>query len=54
MPNQPFFGTKKAGAAAGTFVYEWMTVAETYTTAKHFGAGLIMKDLIPQVEGEGK
>lgn len=31
-----------------------MTAKEVYTTAKNFGAGLIAKNLIPEVEGEGK
>jgi long-chain acyl-CoA synthetase len=30
-----------------------MTVSEVYSTVKHFSAGLVMKDLIPEVEGEG-
>ena len=51
MPNNPMLGTKKQSGT--TFVYEWMTVSEVYTKVKHFSAGLVMKDLIPEVDGEG-
>lgn len=53
MPNHPWLGTKKQ-KAPGQFEYEWMTAKEVYNTAKKFGAGLMAKNLIPEVEGEGK
>ena len=52
MPNHKWYGTK-VEKSKGQFVYEWMTTKEVYDTAKNFGAGLVAKNLIPEVEGEG-
>ena len=52
LPNHPWLGTKVKKESGIT--YEWMTVQEVLKKAKSFGAGLMAKDLIPEVEGEGK
>lgn len=58
LPDHPWMGTKvKTGTAPDgkpTYGYEWMTVKECVDIAKLFGAGLVAKQLIPAVEGEGR
>lgn len=58
MPNHPWLGTKvsnsKDAQGKPIWTYEWMTVKEVYSTAQKFGAGLMAKNLIPEVEGEGR
>jgi long-chain acyl-CoA synthetase len=46
--NKPFLGTK-VGAA-----YEWMTIKDTWDTAKNFAKGALSLNLVPEVGGEGK
>ena len=58
MPNHPWLGSKvsnsKDAQGKPIWSYEWMTVKEVYLTAQKFGAGLMAKNLIPEVEGEGQ
>ena len=53
MPNHPWLGSKvKTGTAPdgkAIWGYEWMTVAESLNTSKLFGAGLVAKNLIPDI-----
>lgn len=60
-PNHKWLGKKVQTGSTGsgenakpTWGYEWKTVTESIQLAKHFGAGLVAKNLIPDTEGEGK
>lgn len=58
MPNHPFYGTKvltgHSPDGKPTFEYQWMSVREIVETSKWFGAGLMAKNLNPEVQGEGR
>lgn len=44
----PFLGTRNGA------VYEWMNYKETVDTAKHFAAGAMILNLLPEVQADGK
>ena len=60
LPAEPFLGTRpmlEAKDARGKPTYgpyTWKSFAEVNRTAKAFAKGMMLKNLCPQIEGEGK